>query len=240
MENLPENIVGGLFLLAPTFLIVVKIFAAEYITSLTKKLFQSKTNKKANQIFSVVVGFLFLVGAAFILSPHVSPARPETDPDTPEQQAASHKSKDELIAEGLNKAYDETKDGITDAFKNKKKKDSTIIADRAKRLVYQIGNIKDDEDGVLELFEELKDVSPNISVFKISKNKYLVYEDNQYSETQINDSFPGFESEIKSAGSTTKIVDLMQYCKAKEIIVDTKPLKFRRPKIEIPCCQCDK
>jgi len=237
MENLVENIVGGILTAAPIILLLVKFFAAEYVTTFTKELFKSKTNKKANLIFNGIVVFSLIVGIFVILYPYISSGNHIT-PNVEQQQNAPQKNDEELIFEGSKILYEEGKEII----KNKKERDNTIKANREKKLVYQIGSIKGNDKAVLNLYKRLKNIhslnSSRIFVFEISRNKYLVYKDDGYSQDQIIDSLANFKSQIDSIEPYVKIVDLMEYCKVKEKFLETKSLKFKKQKIEISCFNC--
>lgn len=240
MENLSEIIIGGIITAAPIILLIIKLFATEYVTNFTKELFKSKTKKRANLIFNGIIVFLLIIGVSIILSPYLMTENPPIDNDTNDQQSAQHKSNGELIYDGAKIIYNDSKEGI----KNKKQRDSIIKADREKKYVYKIGTIKDNDDAVLKLYKQLKNVpSVNLSrifAFRISKNKYFLYENDEYNKNQINDSLLKFKAKIDSIEPYIKIINLMEYCKVKEFIQETTPLKFKKEKIEIPVCNCDK
>ncbi|MBI4929318.1 MAG: hypothetical protein HY841_01030 [Bacteroidetes bacterium] len=239
MENITENIIGGILTVAPITLLLLKLFATEYVTNFTRELFKSKSNKKANLIFNAIVVILLIIGISIIAFPYLTKENPP-DNISPQEQTAPQKTDGEILFDAGKIIHDEIKEGI----EKRKERKEDIIASREKRLVYQIGNIKDNENGVLDLYKKLKNI-PNINlarifVFEISRNKYFMYQNDEYSEQQINDSLENFKSTIGSIEPAIGIIDLMKYCKANENINDTKELKFRREKIKIPCCNCAK
>lgn len=239
MENLSENIVGGILTATPIVLLLMKLFAAEYVTNFTKELFKSKTNKKANLIFNFIIVALLIIGISIILSPYISTESPPEEV-TPQEPALPQKTDGEILFDAGKILHDEIKDG----FENRKERKEEALAKREKRLVFQIGDIKDNEDAILGLYKKLKEIpSINLSrifAFEISRNRYFLYQNDGYSEIQINDSLPNYKSMIDTVEPYIEIIDLMKYCKLKEKVTGTKDLKFRKEKIKISCCNCAK
>lgn len=50
-----ENLIGSLITMALIILLMIKLFAMEYVTKFTQELFNSKTKKKANLIFTITL-----------------------------------------------------------------------------------------------------------------------------------------------------------------------------------------
>lgn len=241
MEINTENIIGGLITAAPIILLIIKLFATEYVTKFTQELFNSKTKKKANLIFNLIVVFLLIIGLLIILSPYIVKEKINIPAEEQEQQEViTQKSDAEIALEAGQIIYDEVKTEIN----NYKERNKEIIANREKRWVYQIGDIFDNEESVLSLYKNLKTISSvdisRIFVFKIKRNKFFLYKDDGYDIYQINDSLATFKMGIANIERKVEIIDLLQYCLAKESVIGTKALKFRKEKIEIPCCNCDK
>lgn len=241
MEKLYENIIGIIVTIIPVLLLVFKQIAPEIITNFVKELFNNKTKKSANNTFNSFIISILIVGIVILIYPYFNrdyQTKPKENPEQP--QLISQKSKAEVISDELNLLMTKVENSIE---KNKAKNDS-IKENREKRLVFQIGDIKDNEKAILDLYNKLKDISAirlnRLLVFKIQRNKYFLYEDDNYNEIQISDSLENFRSKIYNVEPNIKIINLLDYCKAKENITETKSIKNRKEKIEIPCCYCDK
>ncbi len=240
MEKLLDNTPGITITIISVALFLFKSIAPDLIIGFIKEIFRSKTKKSAGNIFNSLVIALLIIGIIILSFPYfINNTQPKAD-DQENTQTTSQKTNAEVALETGTLIYNEVKNGINE---NKAKKDS-IKANREKRLVFQIGEIKDNEDAILKLYNNLKsefsiDLS-RIFVFKIQKNSFFLYKDDNYTTDQINDSLLSFKSKLNKIEPNVKIVNLMDYCKVKENIKETKPLKFRKEKIEIPCCNCDK
>lgn len=239
MENITENIIGGILTVTPILLFIIKLAATEYVTKFIKELFNCESEKKINLLFNSVLIFVFIIGVYIITMPLMK-AEDVPKEIVIEKEIPPQKSEAEVYLEAGEIIYNEVSEG----FKKNKQKNDSIIANRAKRLVYQIGEIKDNEESVLSLYEKLIKIntidSTRIFVFRIKKNEFFIYKDDGYQENQVNEeSLGNFKTQIASVEPVVKIIDLMQYCKAKEKIKERKPLKFKKQKIEIGCYYCD-
>lgn len=239
MEKLYENIIGIIVTVIPFLLLVFKQIAPEIITNFVKELFNNKTQKSANNTFNSFVIVLLIVGITILIYPYFN-NNIQAEHQEEQPQVVIQKTDAEVALDASKLIYDEVKDEI----KYKKEKNNEIIANREKRLVYQIGDIKDNEEAILNLYNKIKNIYSikwnRLFVFKIQRNKYFLYEDDNYTESQISDSLENFKSLIYNIEPNIKIVNLLDYCKAKEKVTETKPIKNKKEKIEIPCCNCDK
>lgn len=234
-----ENIIGGILTAAPILLFIAKLTATEYITKFVKELFNFESEKNVNLLFNSVLLVVFIIGVSIIAIP-LTKAEEAPKEIVIEKEVPTQKSEHEVYLEAGEIALKE----IKEIAKNNKQKNDSIIAKRGKRLVYQIGDIKDNEESVLSLYEKLIKIntidSTRIFVFRIKKNEFFICKDDGYQENQVNEeSLGSFKTQIASVEPVVKIIDLMQYCKAKEKIKERKPLKFRKQKIEIGCYYCD-
>lgn len=234
-----ENIIGGILTAAPILLFIAKLAATEYITKFIKELFNFESEKNVNLLFNSVLLVVFIIGVSIIAVPLMK-AEEAPKEIVIEKEVPTQKSDAEVIAEGVREGVNK----IEEVIQHNKQKNESIIANRTKRLVYQIGDIKDNEESVLSLYEKLIKIntvdSSRIFVFRIKKNEFFIYKDDGYQENQVNEeSLGSFKTQIASVEPVVKIIDLMQYCKAKEKIKERKPLKFRKQKIEIGCYYCD-
>jgi len=111
------------------------------------------------------------------------------------------------------------------------KKDSVLNAKKAKRWVYQIGDLMDNDEAIIKLYEKLNMIE-GIALFK-KKNKYFFFVN---ADIAKEDQFVKLQTLLGSEILTK--VDLMVYGKKKKNkIVKTKCLKFEKgnDKIEIDC-----
>ena len=234
-----DNILGLSLAATPIVLFIIKLAATEYVTKFIKELFNFESEKNINLLLNSVLLVVFIIGISIIVIPQTK-AEEAPKEIVIEKEVPTPKSEHEVYLEAGEIALKE----IKEIAKNNKQKNESIIANRAKRLVYQIGDIKDNEESVLSLYEKLIKTntldSTRIFVFRIKKNEFFIYKDDGYQENQVNEeSLGNFKAQIAGVEPVVKIIDLMQYCKAKEKIKERKPLKFRKQKIEIGCYYCD-
>lgn len=127
--------------------------------------------------------------------------------------------------------YDERK-------QNKRIKDSIFLSNRPQRWVYQIGNVKDNDESVFDLYKKLNKTD-NICLFK-HKNDFLLFKNIDFTENQLYDSLDSFASQI---GNSLTVIDLMTYCTdSEEKIKKTKSYRLgkRKDKKVIECYIVDK
>ncbi|MBL1232428.1 MAG: hypothetical protein COA31_006900 [Flavobacteriales bacterium] len=234
-----DNILGLSLAAASILFFVIELFAKEFVTKSIKKLFNFESEKNTLLLFNIVLLVILIIGV-FIIAVPLMKAEEAPKEIVIEKEILPQKSDAEIALEAVTYGLNEAKEF---AEKNKQKNDS-IKANREKRWVYQIGDIKDNKESILSLYEKLIKIntidSTRIFVFKIKKNKFFIYKDDGSQEGQISkESFESFKSQIASVELVVDTIDLMKYCKAKEQVEETKSLKFKKQKIEIVCKQCD-
>jgi hypothetical protein len=232
MENLFTDITGGFLLVLSG---AAKSIFTEWATNFVKGLFNTKSKAKTLAYLNRIVFAVIIIGLAFIAVPRISnTSRVLIKPDS----ATTPQPKSDEIVQGIQTVVDE---GI-ELLKSKKEKDSVARSNRAKKLVYQIGNIKDSRKAILGLYRRLESVGSinmgKISVFQISRNSYFLYQNDGYALNQITDSLANFTSKISGTEPNIEIVDLMKYCSLKEKFVETDPFVFKKENVTIPCCNC--
>jgi hypothetical protein len=123
-------------------------------------------------------------------------------------------------------------------LKEKRKRDSTELANRGKILVYQIGVPKNDKDELYNSYSKLVGL-PDIYAFKADDNYYLIKTVN-YTEQTMQDSLSAMSAQLARRGVTDPIVILnaLAFCKRKETIVHGKKVKIRHHD-DVPCYVCD-
>lgn len=241
MEKLYENIIGIIVTIIPLLLLVFKQIAPEMITNLIKELFNNKTKKSANNTFNSFIILILILGIVILIYPYFYNDTHYKPKNSQEQsQGIAQKTESPVKLDAVKFVYDE----INNVLEKKKERNEEIIANREMRLVFQIGEIKDNEKAIINLYNKLKNDSSiklnRLFVFKIQRNKYFLYEDDNYNENQIYDSLENFRSKIYNIEPNIEIINLLDYCKAKENITETKSIINKKEKIEIPCCNCDK
>ena len=112
-----------------------------------------------------------------------------------------------------------------------KKQDSLLNAQKAKRWVYQIGDLMDNDEAILKLYEKLSKID-GVSLFK-EKNKYFFFVN---ADINKKDEFVKLKSQLGL--EVVDKVDLMSFSKkTNEKVVKTKSLKLKKgkDKVEIDC-----
>lgn len=234
-----DNVLGLSITAASILFFIIELFAKEFVTKSIKKLFNFESEKNIILLFNSVLLVVLIIGVSIIAIPLMKAEEPPKE-IVIEKEVLTQKSEAEVYLEAGEIALKE----IKEIAKNNKQKNESIIANRAKRLVYQIGDIKDNEESVLNLYEQLIKIntidSTRIFVFRIKKNEYFVYKDDGYQENQVTEeSLVSFKAQIADIETKVNIIDLMGHCKPKEQIKERKPLRFKKQKIEIVCKHCD-
>jgi len=122
---------------------------------------------------------------------------------------------------------------------NKQRKDSIFKAEREQRWIFQIGDVANDKDEMLELYQQLKHIN-GLSVFKESGRSYFLFIEDGKSKQESQNSLENIKAQVLKATSRVIVIDLMSKCKKKEFVKKTKDLIFRKEKIEINCYECGK
>lgn len=127
---------------------------------------------------------------------------------------------------------------VLDKLKEKRKRDSTELANRGKILAYQIGMPKSDKDELWNSYSKLRSV-PNVYAFKDDDNYYLIKVEN-YTEQTMNDSLSSTAISLAKKGITEQVsvLNILGKCKRKETIVQGKSIKIKRQD-DIPCYICN-
>jgi len=122
---------------------------------------------------------------------------------------------------------------------NKQQKDSIYEAEREKRWVFQIGNIVDSEDAILELYQQLKGIE-GLSVFKESRKSYFLFVDGGKSKQELKDSSEEMELQVEKVTSRVRIIDIVTKCNKRKKIKKRDDLNFKKEKVKIDCYECGK
>lgn len=127
---------------------------------------------------------------------------------------------------------------VLDKLKEKRKRDSTELANRGKILVYQIGMPKTDKDELWNSYSKIKNL-PNVYAFKDDDTYYLIKIEN-YTEQDMQDSLVSITNTLSQKGMNERvdILNILGKCKRKETIVHGKKVKIKHHE-DIPCYTCN-
>ena len=122
---------------------------------------------------------------------------------------------------------------------NKQRKDSIYEAEREKRWVFQIGDIANNEDAILELYQQLKDLD-GLSVFKESRRSFFLFKDDGKAKQELEKTSGDIKAQVLKATSRVVVIDLMEKCKKRESVKKTDDLIFKKKKVKISCYECSR
>jgi len=128
---------------------------------------------------------------------------------------------------------------VKNMIENKQRKDSIFNAVRKQMWVFQIGDIANNEDAILELYQHLKDLG-RLSVFRESRKSFFLFKDHGKSKQELQNALEDIKSQVLKATSRVIIIDLMNKCKKREIVKKTDDLIFKKKKVKINCYECSK
>jgi hypothetical protein len=205
------------------------MFATELISNLLKQFFKSK--RKANVFINSIIGICLVCGLLIIVFPHIKTS------DAPQniEVQLPQKSKDELIAEKIEKTVEKIEASVENWKLKRDEKDSMWNANKNQRWVYQIGDIMEDDNALEKLYNQIKNID-HICAFKTGK-KYFFFKE-IFVPHSLKDSLEYIQSKV---GSNIKVdtVDIIEsYCDRKrDNITVIKQLKLgkRKDRVEIPC-----
>jgi hypothetical protein len=150
-------------------------------------------------------------------------------------QQATPKSDLEVKVDAVKEGIELTENLVQQAKENKRIKDSTFIANRSERWVYQIGDWTDDDDKILELH---KLVPGNIKVLKQKKNYLFIREDNG-SREDLEAAVNQLQADLQ--GVQVKVIDLNGFLSRRKNNFVERIERFgrRKKKIELECLVAD-
>ena len=153
------------------------------------------------------------------------------------EETPPQKSKEEVYHEIGKDIYNIADEKIKEIKTNREEKKNNYEASREQRWVYQIGDMMNDKDLVLELYKKIRTI-PNLCVFKEGKEYFIFKNITDYSN--LKDSLEILKLQINNIARVDTI-DLMAYSgNEKEKLHLTDPLKFRKEKIKLDCYECNK
>lgn len=247
MENLIKIILIGV----PILIFVVRIFAAQYITELVKKIFKGRSDQKAFLIFYAFVIFLFMIGIAMFLSSFANETLKYEEPQddqTEEQEygldsTTAKEERRKTDAEILLEGAKEGANRVENYIDNRKEKLENLQKEKGNRFVFQIGDLVKGKKETLQRVEELRTIEGVqkmlLKVFEVKRNKYLIFYDLNRSKQYMNQNQSSFKKRISKVEQLVKIIDLNAQCKPKQKIIFKEQLSKRKFDFEIECLECD-
>lgn len=240
-----ENWVEGILIGVPLLIFLVKIFAAQYVNELVKKLFNGRSDQKVFATFYLTLTLSFMVGLLLFAYPYISEMEtPDLEESVNEKDTlfidqdrpkTDKEIEAELIKEGI-----ETTEEIIEGIQTKNKE---LRESKGFRFVYQIGDVIDNEKSLFNKVKKLRALSSintaYLKVFKIKRNQFLIIYDLHKSEKEMNSELTAFETALSSVENNISIRELNKECKARQEIITTKPLDRRKFDFKIKCLECD-
>ncbi len=127
---------------------------------------------------------------------------------------------------------------VLDKLKEKRKRDSTELANRGKVLVYQIGMPTTDKEVLWNAYQKVKSL-PNVYAFTEDKSFYLIKIEN-YTEQAMQDSLASTVAALakKGVNERVEILNILKFCNRREIVVQDKKIRIKHHD-DIPCYSCN-
>lgn len=225
-NNLFAGLTSGLVAVVLLITLAVK---TELIKSFVAKITGTKYS-----LFYTFIGILGVTALTFFLSKHAAPS------DSEPVQTVSVKTEPEVWQD----VGEETSEYIIDKFngaqENRAEKDSIYQANREIKWVYQIGNVVNAPDLLFETYRLIYNPR-GVSVFKVDKTTFFLFQEDSGDEMMMRNSLEVFENTFGD-GIDCKVVDLIANCGRKEKFIKTKDLKIRGDgdKVFLPCYECGK
>lgn len=216
---------------------VLNALAGDFVASSVKKMFNLSAEKKKVKRDLIGIEILIWLMAIVIVS-QVFDEEPAKSEQVINIQEDDVPTETEMYLEITKEALKE----IHEISENRKRLKDSVIANKPQQWVYQIGIEKDNTEAIKEEYLRLSSIEGvdmgRFFVFKGGKKSYFIFNDNNYSEEQILGGLDSFSSVIDSIEPNVQIVNLVEQCSWKGGIVETKPLKFRKERLSIPCYEC--
>ena len=210
-------------------IVALGIVKIELIKEVVKKVTSDKEN--ANLFSIVLIILLAIIPAVIGFS---VPNEHEKRQATEVQQTPKGKSELESYIELGKNVTIGIKELSEEASIKKQREDSIFNATKPQRWVFQIGDLMDNDEAILELFKKLNNVE-DVCLFK-DKNIFFFFKNEEHTKAELDDLLDSFKSQVGSV--IVSKVNLMSYCNSsKEKFKKTKSQKFgkRKGKIEIDC-----
>jgi hypothetical protein len=228
-----DNITG---LVLTAIIATIGIIKFKLIEEFVKKLTSNDQKARGYTVIFLFGLIVILTAVSLSLNPP-TPTVHELEPEIKETQAPATKSDLEVKVETVEKGIALTEDLIRQAKENKRLKDSTFIANRDQRWVYQIGDWTNDDDKIIQMHQQLL-VTENIKVVKQRKNYLFIKEDN-LSKEDLHAELSHLQNDLE--GISVKIIDLNNLLTRRKnnFIERIETFGRRKRKIEVQCLVVD-
>lgn len=214
-----------------TLIIALGLFFAENIKNIAQHYFSNRSKNQINNLYySVLVGGVIL----FLAIAYLGGFEKKPENNTTVEPSPAQKSPEAEYVEAGKVIIDLA----TDAYENKKYKDSIIIANKEKIWACQIGTPKK-WDAAWDLYEKVKHID-GICFFKAARKEYLVIKYDGDSEDEAKITMSNLLNEMDSIGEKIQIINLMSYCSKKEKVVEQKKLRNKKKDYEVRLYECEK
>jgi hypothetical protein len=230
------NNVTGLILTA--IIATIGIIKFKLIEELVKKITPDNQKAKGYAIILLVITIVVLTAVSLSLDqPSPDDTITQTEPIAEQPTATPSKGDLEVKIDAVKDGITITEDLIQQAKENKRIKDSTFIAERPQRWVYQIGDWINDDDKILDMHEQLLAIE-NIKIFRQRKNYLFIKEDNR-SREDMEIELAQLQADIQ--GLSVKVIDLNQFLtrRKSDLVAHIETFGKRKNKIKIECLMVD-
>lgn len=127
-------------------------------------------------------------------------------------------------------------EGIGELSKDKRKRDSIIIANKDSQWAIQIGSVKANRDQLWAAFEVLEKEVDSLFVFKESRKSFRIVKLTGNTPKEIEANLVALKPVVN--GVSIKVIDLKNFCKARKSIKAVKDTRIRKAKVNLPTLEC--
>lgn len=225
-------------LMVTAFIMIAGILKLKLIEEIVKKISGDDKNSKFYSISMLL--FVTIVLAAISLQleqpsnsneeviEEISEAEQVEFTDTP-------KTKSEVNLEIAEKAVVAVTDVAKKLQNEKKRKDSTFLANKTERWAYQFGDWTQDDESIIDMFRKLESLKDDIKLFKAEGRYIFLVEKTGGTDGDLQNFRETFQ------GISVNLVDLNSFTKRRSPNILTKNERFgrRKRKISVPCLYVD-
>ena len=226
-----DNITG---LVITAIVATIGIIKFKLIEEFVKKITSDDLKSRGYTVILLATTIIVLMAVSLSLDPP-PPADSALNPQPVANDSlpATPKSELEVQAETVKDGIEIADDLIQQAKENKRKKDSTFIANRSKRWVYQIGDWTNDDDKILQMHKQLL-ITENIKVVKQKKN-YLFIKEDHLPKEDLEAELNRLKADLH--GISVEVIDLNNLLTRKRdnFVERIETFGKRKRKIELEC-----
>jgi hypothetical protein len=225
--------ITGLVLIA--IIATIGIIKFKLIEEFVKKLTSDDQKARGYTVVFLFGIIVILTGVSLSLNPPTRTVPEERE--IKESDATTTKSDLEVKVETVEKGVALTEDLIRQAKENKRLKDSSFIANRDERWVYQIGDWTNDDEKIIQMHKQLL-VTENIKLVKQKRNYLFIKEDNVPKE-DLEAELNRLRGDLE--GMSVRVINLNNLLTRKKdnFIERIETFGTRKRKIELQCLVAD-